>query len=436
MSIKNELILSYIKELEPGTKLSVRKLSELLDVSEGTVYKAIKSAEAQGLVVTKPKSGTFRVDSGLTAMREPLILGRLAKLLGLATVVSPADSGKLIDRIVVCDGSAQQTAEAIDSGDGDNVLCLVGSRPDIHELCIEHGADLLLTGGASAAAVTLIRAERSGLCVMSALQDSFTVLHLLRSLLSEQSPDLEPVKDWMKAPSYLYTNDVVADWHKLSESGENALPVYPVVNEEHAICGVLDIPRAFASNHSQRIAGIMRPSAECLHFGEDTPMQRIAEDMILSGSHYAAVTDGERMSGAVDSLDLLRYYVYSGSGGRAPLFESFLESADVQGSEKERFYNIRLPQSGKADPAEFTLPVVLAAAHRHARELLGEGCLVESGTFFSAKTIDCRENLMLSSRLSRGNETSCTLETEIFDDSNSYTKAILMFTKENRNVRL
>ena len=35
MSIKNELILSYIKALEPGSKISVRKLAERLDVSEG-----------------------------------------------------------------------------------------------------------------------------------------------------------------------------------------------------------------------------------------------------------------------------------------------------------------------------------------------------------------------------------------------------------------
>lgn len=436
MSIKNELILSYIKELEPGTKLSVRRLSELLGVSEGTVYKAIKTAEAQGLVVTKPKSGTFRVDSGLPGTQEPLTLGRIAKLLGLATLVHPKDSGKRIDRFLVCDGSPQQISEVLCSKDCGNALCLVGRRPDIHELCIENGADILLTSGASADAVTLIRAEQHGLCVMTALQDSCTVLHLLQSQLGERSRDCDSVKDWMRAPSYLYTNDVVADWHKLSESGEDAMPVYPIVDENHAICGVLDIPRAFAANHSQRISGIMRPASECMRFSEDASMHRIAEEMILSGSHCAAVTDGGRMSGAIDSLDLLRYFVYSGSEGHAPMFESFLESTDVSGSESERFFSIRFPQNGKEDPAEFTLPVVLAAAHRHARELLGAGCVVESGTFFSSKPIDYRESLMLSSRVTRSAEGSCTLETEIFDSSCSYTKAILMFTKENRNVLL
>ena len=78
MSIKNELILSYIKELDVGTKISVRRLSEILDVSVGTVYKGIKAAEAQGLVVTKPKSGTFKIDSGIAGEAEPKACGKVS----------------------------------------------------------------------------------------------------------------------------------------------------------------------------------------------------------------------------------------------------------------------------------------------------------------------------------------------------------------------
>lgn len=71
---------------------------------------------------------------------------------------------------------------------------------------------------------------------------------------------------------------------------------------------------------------------------------------------------------------------------------------------------------------------MLTAAMRHAGEILGEGCVIESGTFFASKTIDAHESLMLSSKLTRRGEQGCTLEEEIFDDSCSYTKAILMFT--------
>ncbi len=129
MAIKNELILSYIKELAPGTKISVRKLAEQLDVSEGTVYKAIKLAEAQGLVVTKPKAGTFRVETGFAAKSEPVSLKRLVKLLGLTTVVEPADYDRVIERIVICDGSEAQLRAALDaSPPGTHPCCASSAR--------------------------------------------------------------------------------------------------------------------------------------------------------------------------------------------------------------------------------------------------------------------------------------------------------------------
>ena len=428
MSIKNELILSYIKELDVGTKISVRRLSEILDVSVGTVYKAIKAAEAQGLVVTKPKSGTFKIDSGVAGEAEPVSLKRAAKFLGLTMIIEPADAERMLSRVVICDGSEKQLRRALsdEPKDNINVLCLVGDRPDMQALVIELGANLMLTGGASAQPLTLIQAERRGLAVISALQDSRTIMMLLEKLHSPAIESTDDAQSWMKMPKYLYSNDVVADWHKLCE--DIAIQTYPVVDENLMLCGALDVPNDFAANPSQRISGILRPESQCMHFDCETPMARVAEEMLLSGNSIAAVTDGDKVSGVLDSSDIMRYFMFSGRNGSAPMFESFLEATDVSDTEGKKYYNIRIPNRGVADPSEFTLPVVLTAAMRHAGEILGEGCVIESGTFFASKTIDAHESLMLSSKLTRRGEQGCTLEEEIFDDSCSYTKAILMFT--------
>ena len=61
MISKIERVIEYIARLEAGEKVSVRKLAQELGVSEGTAYKSIKQAEAQGLVTTKPKVGTVRI---------------------------------------------------------------------------------------------------------------------------------------------------------------------------------------------------------------------------------------------------------------------------------------------------------------------------------------------------------------------------------------
>ena len=82
MSIKNSLVLEHIKKLEPGSKISVRGLATALNISEGTVYKAIKEAETQGLVLTKAKSGTFRMDTRLGSTVEGLTLTSLTRMLG------------------------------------------------------------------------------------------------------------------------------------------------------------------------------------------------------------------------------------------------------------------------------------------------------------------------------------------------------------------
>ncbi|MBR4392508.1 MAG: GntR family transcriptional regulator, partial [Oscillospiraceae bacterium] len=62
MAGKIEQVIDYIAQLEPGAKVSVRSLAQALDVSEGTAYKSIKAAEAQGLVFTRPKVGTVRIN--------------------------------------------------------------------------------------------------------------------------------------------------------------------------------------------------------------------------------------------------------------------------------------------------------------------------------------------------------------------------------------
>ena len=399
-----------------------------MNVSVGTVYKAIKAAEAQGLVVTKPKSGTFKIDSGVIGEAELVSLKRAAKFLGLTMIIEPADAERMLRRVVICDGSEKQLRRALsdEPKDNVNVLCLVGDRPDMQALVIELGANLMLTGGASAQPLTLIQAERCGLSVISALQDSRTIMMLLEKLHSPAIESTDDAQSWMKMPKYLYRNDVVADWHKLCE--DIAIQTYPVVDENLMLCGALDVPKAFAANPSQRISDILRPENQCMHFDCETPMARVAEEMLLSGNSIAAVTDGDKVSGVLDSSDIMRYFMFSGRNGSAPMFESFLEATDVSDTEDEKYYNIRIPNRGVADPSEFTLPVVLTAAMRHAGEILGEGCVIESGTFFASKTIDAHESLMLSSKLTRRGEQGCTLEEEIFDDSCSYTKAILMFT--------
>jgi len=72
--VLNEIISSIgelinMKNLEPGDKLpSERMLSEKFGVSRGIVRDAIQKLELYGLLASKPQSGTFVANIGVTAM--------------------------------------------------------------------------------------------------------------------------------------------------------------------------------------------------------------------------------------------------------------------------------------------------------------------------------------------------------------------------------
>ncbi len=60
---KIDRIMEHIKEMQLGTKLSVRTLAKDRGVSDATAYKAIKLMEEEGYLETLPRTGTIRVES-------------------------------------------------------------------------------------------------------------------------------------------------------------------------------------------------------------------------------------------------------------------------------------------------------------------------------------------------------------------------------------
>ncbi|GJM79726.1 hypothetical protein HMSSN139_22220 [Paenibacillus sp. HMSSN-139] len=72
---KHEQLLQHIEGLKIGTKISVRKLAKALGVSEGTAYRAVKEAENLGIVITKERIGTVRVEKKPRNISDQLTFG-------------------------------------------------------------------------------------------------------------------------------------------------------------------------------------------------------------------------------------------------------------------------------------------------------------------------------------------------------------------------
>ena len=78
---KHQAILDYLEKLPIGKRVSVRSISNYLQVSDGTAYRAIKEAENRGIVETRPRSGTVRVKSK-KAVLEHLTFREIVEITG------------------------------------------------------------------------------------------------------------------------------------------------------------------------------------------------------------------------------------------------------------------------------------------------------------------------------------------------------------------
>ena len=77
---KHQDILEYLENLTVGKRVSVRSISNHLKVSDGTAYRAIKEAENRGIVETRPRSGTIRVEKKVRVRLSKLTYKEIANI--------------------------------------------------------------------------------------------------------------------------------------------------------------------------------------------------------------------------------------------------------------------------------------------------------------------------------------------------------------------
>lgn len=430
ISVKNDIVLSHIEAIEPGTKISVRGLASELNVSEGTVYKAIKEAEIRGLVVTKPKSGTFRVESAVSKDDCAVTLSELVSALGVTCVAGRKSLGCTIDNIIVCDSDEEQLLSRLEYSEPARTLCIVGNRPDFQTLIMQSKAHMLITGGSRPSDYHIVKAEKSGVCILCTIQNTYTVLRLFDNQFSPGAlaRDDSPVSAWMQSPNYLYRNDYVADWQRYYEEQFSGIKAFPVVDEELHLCGGIDIPRTFAAGHTQKLSTLISPGAKILALDAASSVRDAARKMILSGSPFAAVVREDKMEGVFYLSDLVRYFMYSGSSGVADL-ASFIVAAPELSNEDRKVYELHIPDSEFSGIDVLPSTLMLLAADKH---LAQQGCLdyaLCSSSFFYPEKLRGTEGLMLCTTLTSNGKAGYSVEAEVYSETTTFAKALLIFTE-------
>ena len=430
MISKIERVIEYIARLEAGEKVSVRKLAQELGVSEGTAYKSIKQAEAQGIVTTKPKVGTVRITLRSSGTDTDSTLAEAARSVGAVCLCGAERAAEMqLPYILVADGNEMQLRDNV-RRIGGAVLCIVGGRPEFQRLAVELGCHMLLTDGSLPENELLQQAEKKKICIFASEQDSSTLLGMLNHRIQTEKGQRERtrVRDWMQLPRYLYHDDMVTEWYRLYSDLYYRGSSCAVVDDSLKICGMVEAMAAMNAGPSIQLSQIMDAPAPGSYVPEDMEMEDLAEMLVKSDRLFTSVNSGDGMSGFIGMSDVIRYFLYSGSYrhfGSEGAGKLELGSDDAGGD--RRLYTLQLSEPGEQVNRSAYVNNIYSAAAWHAYSLLGGPVELDGGSVNSLEKLTREGEYLISSSILRRNDSEVLLELELFNDHASYAKASLRY---------
>ncbi|OXM16407.1 DRTGG domain-containing protein [Paenibacillus herberti] len=226
-STKHDQLITYMESLEVGTRVSVRKIAQALDVSEGTAYRAIKEAESRGIVSTKLRTGTVRVDSRKQEKIDKLTFEEIVSIVDGQVLGGKAGLQKTLNKFVI---GAMQLEAMMGYIEPDNLL-IVGNRDKAHYSALSLGAGVLVTGGFGTSQEVVELADRLELPILSSTYDTFTVAALINRAIYDRliKKQIVLVSDILRHDlplAYLHKNDLVSDaMRQIDETNHNRFPV-------------------------------------------------------------------------------------------------------------------------------------------------------------------------------------------------------------------
>ena len=140
---KHEQILNYIESLSVGSKISVRKIAKVLDVSEGTAYRAIKDAGQLGIVATIDRVGTVRIEKRNRDNIDNLTFNEIANIVEGQILGGKKGLGKTVSKFAIGAMELQDILKYI----GSHTLLIVGNRADVQMEALKRDTAILITGG-------------------------------------------------------------------------------------------------------------------------------------------------------------------------------------------------------------------------------------------------------------------------------------------------
>ncbi|MEF2968374.1 DRTGG domain-containing protein [Paenibacillus sp. M1] len=427
---KHEQLLQYIEGLKIGTKISVRKLAKSLGVSEGTAYRAVKEAENLGIVITKERIGTVRVEKKPRNISDQLTFGDVVDIVE-GHVLGGADGlNKTLHKYVIGAMKIDAMARYIDAGS----LLLVGNRENAHSLALEQGAGVLITGGFGTSRDVKTLADRLSLPIISSRHDTFTVASMINRALFDRliKKKIMLVEDIvMSKPkvNMLKVTSNISDFDQLSI--ETGYQHFPVVDEWNRVIGIVSRKDVEDLNGDQSIEKCL--TRHPITVGMQTSLASAAQIMVWEGIDFLPVVDRNRkLISSVTRREVLqamrdaRNQPQLGETFEHLMWNGFAEERDESG--RLFFHGVITPQMatdlGTISHGVLT-SLMTQAGLSAAKDASGGDYVVDNVTTYFVSPVQIENPVIIKPEMLEMSRRACKLEIVMTYQDHLVSKAVM-----------
>ncbi len=300
---KHEQIIRYIKALNVESRVSVRQIAKDMRVSEGTAYRAIKEAEAQGLVSSIPKVGTVRIQTEKERGIEELSLKEISLILEGEVITGQQNLGTAPSRFVIGSNSLEILNKYLEK----DALLIVGDIAQIQLFALQKSAHLIIAGAFRVTEELIHAAEEKGLVIISCPYDTFEAVSILNRALHDRltEKELVRVEDIMVTDvHYLLADGSVADWHRLAQKTGHSR--FPIVDQNMIVIGIVTAVDVAGADQKASILSVM--TKDVLKVGKDSLVSHLSRALLWEGFELIPIVDGGRLIGVVSRQDILQAF--------------------------------------------------------------------------------------------------------------------------------
>ncbi|WP_042146362.1 DRTGG domain-containing protein [Paucisalibacillus sp. EB02] len=429
MATKHEQIIQHIISLSVGSKISVRQIAKDLNVSDGTAYRAIKEAENIGLVSTIERVGTIRIERKKKENFERLTFAEVINIVDGQVLGGREGLHKTLNKFVI--GAMQLDAMMRYTEAGS--LLIVGNRIKAHELALNEGAAVLITGGFDTEDYIKKLADEKQLPIISTSYDTFTVAAMINRAIYDQliKKEIVLVGDictTVENAHYMQIGEQVRDWYEINEKSTHSR--FPVLDGKKRVVGMVTSKDIIGKEKDFPIEKAMTKNPIVVQ--SKTSLATVGHMMVWEGIEVVPVVDESSvLKGIVSRQDVLKALQQI---QRQPQIGETIDDIvknNVESIEDEKtIYRAKvIPQMtnqlGTLSPGVFTSLVTEASSRLLLRLKKGD-LVVENITVYFIKPVPIDANLTIKPTIIETGRIYAKIDVEMYNEKKLVGKALLM----------